>query len=132
MNDIKEPTPEEMDQALFANIVMMLATSTMQQLGKTVDPMTNKTEINLPGAQLTIDMLNMLQNKTKGNLAKEEEKMMDDVLSSLRMNYVETANSAPPAPEPEKKNDQPDTDKTPDDKGPEDNKDPKFHKSYGD
>jgi hypothetical protein len=132
MSDERQHTPEELDQALFANLVMMLAASTMQQLGKTVDPMTNKTEINLPGAQVTIDMLTMLQNKTKGNLAQDEEKMMNDLLASLRMNYVETANTTSAAPEQEKKEDKPDTVAEPAaDKAPDDKKDPKYHKSYG-
>jgi len=119
---------------------MMLSTSAMQQLGKIVNPMTNKAEVSLEGAQVSIDMLNMLKEKTQGNLDAEEESMLNDVLASLQINYVETARSAPA------------TDATPESKtqdaaeeppaetaaepeatveAPADGKEPKFHKSYG-
>jgi len=73
---------------------MMLSSSVLQQLGKIVNPLTNKAEVNLEGAQISIDMLSVLKEKTKGNLDKDEEKILNDILSSLQMNYVETVNSA--------------------------------------
>ena len=115
------------DNILFTNLIMMLSTSTMQNLGKLVNPMTNKPELNLEIAQLTIDMLEMLRNKTKGNLDKDEEKFLGGVLSSLQMNYVETEKSAPAkAVEAEKQKpaDKPKEADTKDDQA-------KYHKSYG-
>ena len=67
----------------------------MQQLGKLVNPMTNKTELNLEGARMTIDMLEMMQAKSKGNLDEEQEKMMKEILSTVQMNYVETSENPP-------------------------------------
>ena len=81
----------DLDKVLFMNLVMMLASSAMQQMGKLVNPMTNKTEVNLEGAQVTIDLITMIQTKTRGNLDADEEKMLKDLLSSLQLNYVAMA-----------------------------------------
>ena len=94
-----ENKQNNMNKALFTNLIMMLGSSAMQQLGKLVNPVTNKTEVSLQGAQVTIDMLNMIQEKTKGNLDKDEEEMLKDLLASLQMNYVETSKSKPEEPE---------------------------------
>jgi len=82
---------DKTNKVLFANLVMMLGSSAIQQLGKLINPLTGKTEISLEGAQMTIDMLSMIKEKTKGNLDKEEDRMLTDLLSSLQLNYVETA-----------------------------------------
>ena len=127
----------DMNKALFANLVMMLSSSAMQQLGKLVNPVTHKTETHLEAAQITIDMLAMLKDKTRGNLDAEEERMITDLLASLQMNYVETAQSAPKEPVKE-----PAAAKTENPDGPaepaagtrpeaDSKKDPKYHKSYG-
>ena len=68
----------------------MLAMSAIQQMGKLVDPSTGKTAINLEAAQATIDMLDMLEIKTRGNLDAEETRLLKDTLMSLKMNYVES------------------------------------------
>ena len=88
----------DMNKILFANLIMMLSSSAMQQMGKLVNPMTNKSELNLEGARMTIDMIEMLQAKSTGNLDEEEEKMMKEILSTVQMNYVETSKN-PPADE---------------------------------
>jgi hypothetical protein len=87
----KIPAKEEMHKILFANLIMMFSASAMQQLGKTVNPMTNKIETDLNGAQMTIDMLEMLQDKTKDNCDDTEKKMINDILSALHLNFVETS-----------------------------------------
>lgn len=140
---------DQMNKILFTNLIMMLSSSAMQQLGKMVNPMTNKTEVNLEGAQLTIDMLSMIKEKTAGNLDEEENRLLTDTLSSLQLNYVETSKSAPadkqepPASEPSSDQAAPAEEKAAADKeeGPSaqepssspdaDKKDPKYHKSYG-
>ena len=142
----EDNTKQERQKALFANLVMMLASSTMQQMGKLVNPMTNKTEVNLEGAQVTIDMLEMLDDRIKSDLDEDEAKMLADILASLQMNYVQTARDtqaagpadktdaekeeAPPAdqPPPEEKTEEP---KSSEQKEQEEQKDPKYHKSYG-
>jgi len=128
-------TEKELHKILFSQLVMMLSSSVMQQLGKLVNPVTHKSEVDLEGAQMTIDMLLMIQSKTKGNLDAEEEKMLGSLLSSLQLNYVETMQSAPPVPADkpgqEKPAGKPEEQPKTDDKGtPSEKKDSKFHKSY--
>ena len=80
---------------LFQGLVISLAAATMQHLGKTLSPVTNKIEKNLPAAQSTIDMLDMLEAKTKGNLSDNEAKLLKSILAELKLNYVETLNEKP-------------------------------------
>lgn len=125
---------DQTNKILFANLIIMLSSSAMQQLGKLVDPLTNKTETNLEAAQMTIDMLDMLKEKTRGNLDKDENKMLGDILSSLQMNYVATAGSAtqkkesagPEPAQPEQGQQAPCPEKTGQEK-----KEPIYRKSYG-
>jgi len=135
----------EKDSALFMNLVMMLGASAMQQLGKVVDPETGQAEVDLQGAQLSIDMLSMLKAKTEGNLDDGEARLLKDTLASLQLNFVETKRSAssgepPPraseaaetAPETEESETpvepEPAAKKSPD---PDGSHEPRFHKSYG-
>jgi Domain of unknown function (DUF1844) len=62
---------------------------TMMQLGKLANPMTSKIEKELDGAKVTIDMLDMLKAKTKGNIADDESKFLEQVIADLKLNYVE-------------------------------------------
>jgi len=114
----------------FSQLVIMIATSALQQLGQMADP-SGKPEINLVGAQGMIDILDMLSAKTKGNLDPEEQKMLNDSLTMLRLHYVEVARaqsaaapSASPSPVPEsgKKEGAP---------APESESKTKYRKSYG-
>lgn len=91
---------------LFQGLVISLAAATMQHLGKTLSPVTNKIEKNLPAAQSTIDMLDMLEAKTKGNLAENEAKLLKSVLAELKLNYVETLNEKPAETAPGQKPEQ--------------------------
>jgi len=127
-------TEKDLHKALFMNLVMMLASSAMQQMGKLVNPITNKTETNIEGAQVTIDMLAMLQQKTAKNLDTDEQRMIDQTLTSLQLTFVETSQTAgktkPAQDTADKKTD---AGSTPPSPAPEagDKKDPKFRKSYG-
>ncbi|NQT93738.1 MAG: DUF1844 domain-containing protein [Lentisphaerae bacterium] len=141
---MSESAQKEMDKALLVNLVIMLSSSAMQQLGKLVNPMTNKTEVNLEGAQLSIDMLQMIRAKTQGNLDDEEQKLLNDSLSSLQMNYVETSNAASSEEEEKPADTEEEADAPGEVTGEEgseeptvegdgsNGKDPKYHKSYGD
>ena len=71
-----------------------------------MNPMTNKIDKNLQAAQSTIDMLDMLEAKTRGNLGDAEAKLLKGVLADLKLNYVETMNEKSVAPETEKKPEQ--------------------------
>ncbi len=85
MNDERNMTQE----ALFMGLISMLAQGVMQHLGKFADPLSGKVEKNLEAAKATIDLIEMLKQKTKGNLSSEEERMMSTTLMNLQLNYVE-------------------------------------------
>ena len=97
---------DKQNSELFQGLVISLAAATMQHLGKTLSPVTNKIEKNLPAAQSTIDMLDMLSAKTQGNLAENEAKLLKSILAELKLNYVETLNEKPADAAPEKKPEQ--------------------------
>lgn len=125
----------DQNQALLVSLMMMLSASAMQQLGKLVNPETNKTEVNLEAAQMSIDMIEMLKQKMQGNLNDREARMIDDILSSLQMNYVEEKRAAENAPteaaaETAEAGDAEAKVEAPSAGG--EKKDPKFHKSYSD
>ena len=85
---------------------MMQAQQAAMFLGRIPNPQTNEPEINLPYARMFIDMLEMLQDKTRGNLSNEETQMLTGVLSDLRLAFVQASSNAPtepasqPTPEP--------------------------------
>ncbi len=78
-------------QLLFTQLVLMFHAACIQHLGKAKNPITDKLEKDLPAAQSTIDMLDMLHQKTKGNLAAEEEQLLTQVISELKLTYVQEA-----------------------------------------
>lgn len=92
----------EKNQLMFMQLVMMFHTLTMHQLGKIMNPVTGKVERDLAGAQSSIDMLDMLKEKTRNNLTAEEERFLAGLLKELKLNYVdEAAKPVEPAPTPE-------------------------------
>ena len=79
----------EKHSQLFISLVYTFQMQTLVSLGKLKNPMTEKTEKDLTAAQTTIDMLEMLKEKTKNNLTEQENKFLDQSLSDLRLNYIE-------------------------------------------
>ena len=79
----------------FVGFVVSLSTQALMHLGEIPDPMTNQPERDLQAAQHIIDILGMLQEKTRGNLDQEEESLVRSILFDLRMKYVETARHHP-------------------------------------
>jgi len=75
--------------AHFISFVLSLSQAAMQQMGKITNPFTGKIERNLEQAKITIDMVEMLKEKTKGNLVEEEERLISDILATLQLNYVD-------------------------------------------
>ena len=75
-------------EANFAQLVLLLGAGAMQQLGLVPNPVNGKTQVDLQVAKFSIDLLGVLQEKTKGNLSDKENKMLDDLLFDLRMRYV--------------------------------------------
>lgn len=81
---------DEQNKSLFVQLVVMLTTSAMQQMGKLVNPLTGKPELHLEAAEATIDLLDMLRVKTAGHLDEDEQRVLADSLHTLRLNYWET------------------------------------------
>jgi len=75
--------------AIFMQLIIGLQSSAWMLLGKVANPITGKVEKNLESARGTIDMLMMLQAKTKGNLTKLEEDYLSNTVNQLQLNYVE-------------------------------------------
>jgi len=80
---------KKQDETLFLQLVLMFQTAAMQQMGKLLNPLTKKIEKDLNQVKFSIDILGMIQQKTKGNLTEEEEKFLEHVLFELRMNYLD-------------------------------------------
>jgi hypothetical protein len=72
----------------FATFVLSINSSALVQLGLIEDPGSKELAKNLPLAKQTIDLLAMLEDKTKGNLTSDEENILKNVLYELRMLYV--------------------------------------------
>ena len=81
------------DPASFLNFLMSIASNAASALGMMEHPVTHQREVDLELGKHWIDVLGMLEKKTKGNLTKPEEKMMEGLLSDLRMQFVSLANS---------------------------------------
>lgn len=81
----KEPRLPEVN---FPTFIFSLHSSVLLQLGLIEDPISGKKAKNLPAAKQTIDILGMLEEKTRGNLTGEEENMLKNILYDLRMMYV--------------------------------------------
>jgi hypothetical protein len=99
---------EEMMSALFAHLVMQQSNMAMMLMGKVMHPETGQTTRDMEAAKLFIDVLEMLEAKTKGNLTREEARLLQQSLMSLRMTFVESVEGAPqskqsgePAPGPQ-------------------------------
>ncbi len=73
----------------FETLVSYLSTTTMFQLGLLAGPGGERIPPDMPNAQRTIDLLQVLQEKTQGNLTPNESRLLDDVLYELRMTFVE-------------------------------------------
>ena len=74
----------------FSTFILSLSTSALVHLGELPDPITNKKETNLQLAKQTISIIEMLKEKTEGNLTKEEGNLIDNVLCDVRLKYIQT------------------------------------------
>ena len=73
----------------FSSFVLSISSSVLLHFGDIADPVSGKKERNLPMAKQTIDILAILKDKTKGNLTKDEEQLLDHLLHDLRLKYVQ-------------------------------------------
>ncbi len=143
-NRKNNPAQEDKIPSPLSQLVMMLATSALQHLGQLPDPISQKREVNLHGAQAAIDLLDALKEKTKGNLDEDEDHVLNETLNSLRLHYVRQANATASEetaePTPEKAGEESETPSGPgtepvmDMPPPRDRDDDdkrRYHKSYG-
>ena len=92
----KEPPPLKTEKAespyipvTFASFILSLATSALVHLGQQINPETGQQTISLSAARQSIDLLALLQEKTKGNLTREEESLLSETLFALQMRFVD-------------------------------------------
>jgi hypothetical protein len=83
----RPPLPE----ASFAALISSLAAQALVGLGQVRDPTSKKPVLDLEQAKFTIDLLQVLSDKTKGNLDPDERRQIDGLLYDLRMRYVQSA-----------------------------------------
>jgi tellurite resistance protein len=77
------------DAALFLQLVLGLQQAAMVALGKLMNPMSGKIERNLEAAKNTIDTIGAIEARTRGNLEADEQRVLAQVLTELRLNYVD-------------------------------------------
>jgi len=82
----------QMPAPTFSTFIASLSSSAMVQLGEIAEPTTGQKQNNMPMAKHTIDIIALLQEKTKGNLTNEENKLIQNVLTDLRMRYISAVN----------------------------------------
>jgi hypothetical protein len=87
----KKSQPHPLPEIDFSSFIFSLSTSALFHLGEIPDPVTQKSEKDLPLAKQTIDILGVLREKTRGNLTPEEEKLMENILTDLRWRYIREA-----------------------------------------
>ena len=85
----KSKQQESMPRIDFTTLVMSFASAAIINMGKVPDPMTGQVQKNFGFAQQNIDIIALLQEKTRGNVSEEEGKMMEQVLYELRLEFVE-------------------------------------------
>lgn len=84
--------------ALFLQLVLGLQQSGMMSLGKLMNPLSRKIEVNLEVARDTIDTLAALETRTDGKLEPDEARVLKQVLTDLRMNYLDEVKKAARTP----------------------------------
>lgn len=92
---------EQYPEANFQVFLAGLYTQTLMALGLVENPVTGAREKTLPEAQYLIDTIDMLKQKTKGNLTDQEADYIENLLYNLRMRFVEAARETPQKTEDE-------------------------------
>jgi hypothetical protein len=81
------------DPASFPNFIMSIASNAASALGMMEHPVTGKREVDLELGKHWIDILGMLQQKTRNNVLPQEQQILESLLADLRMQYVSLTNS---------------------------------------
>lgn len=87
----RQPGPDELPPADMRALVGSLASQALMGLGAYADPQTGRAMIDLMGSRFAIDLLGVLEEKTKGNLTPEESEELKEVLAHLRARFVQIA-----------------------------------------
>jgi hypothetical protein len=85
-DNVQEPYSKH--KATFSGLLMGLGTQAMVMLGEIPDPNSGTVVKNIEAAKETIDIIGLLGEKTKGNLSTEEQRLLDEILASLRLAFV--------------------------------------------
>lgn len=80
---------DDKNRLLLTQLILMFQTAALQQMGKIKNPITDTIERDLSQAQISIDILEMLHKKMKGNLTEDEDRLFSTVLQELKLNYVD-------------------------------------------
>ena len=99
MSETGENGGNAAESYLFQHLVVMFQSLALQQMGKLMNPVTGKVERDLHQARITIDMLEMIQRKTEGNLEEGEGRLLNAILTELRMNFVDESGREEPEEE---------------------------------
>ena len=91
MTEMNHPSRQA---ALFLQLLLGLQQSGMMTLGKLMNPITRQIDKNLDAARDTIDTLAALEARTRGNLEPDEARVLQQVLTDLRMNYLDEVKKA--------------------------------------
>ena len=84
----KEKGAAPLPEVNFSSFILSLSSSTLLHLGEIADPQSGEKKKDMALAKQSIDIINLLKDKTKGNLTQEEEKLLDHLLYDLRMRFV--------------------------------------------
>ena len=93
---------ESRNTQLFYSLVYTFQMQAWMSMGKLKNPVTDKVDRDLNAAQLTIDMIDMIKEKTKGNLNDQENKFIEQVLADLKLNFVQESSKKDEPEEKEK------------------------------
>ena len=100
MTPDEQSPPEPTGAISFTAFILSLAHTAAVHFGDVVDPVSGgRSEPNLAAAQQMIDILALLELKTRGNLTAEERQLLEQILYELRMRYVEAGQTSA-SPEP--------------------------------
>lgn len=97
-NPLAEMSREELMSALFAQLVFQSTNAAMMFLGQVPHPETKETVFDLDAAKMFIEQLEMLAVKTKGNLSAQEDRLLQQSLTHVRLAFVEAVEKKPAAP----------------------------------
>jgi hypothetical protein len=86
--------------ANFSSFVISMGSSALMLMGEQLDPQQPPLPVNLPQAKEIIDLLSMLQEKTRGNLTSDEQGVLEDMLYALRMKFVSLSSGQQPTRTP--------------------------------